>query len=86
MSDGPAPIEPPNAGDDLVPVSVRLGNVVPPEDPGTLAETLGELLADRSSRDALADAATRAAATTYSWDRIGEATMALYRDLIGPRR
>jgi hypothetical protein len=33
VSDGPAPIEPPNAGDDLVPVSVRLGNVVPPEDP-----------------------------------------------------
>ena len=60
--------------------------LVPPEDPGTLAQALGELLADRSSRDALADAATRAAATTYSWDRIGEATMALYRDLIGPRR
>jgi glycosyltransferase involved in cell wall biosynthesis len=60
--------------------------LVPPEDPGTLAQALGELLADRSSRDALADAATRAAATTYSWDRLGEATMALYRNLIGPRR
>jgi glycosyltransferase involved in cell wall biosynthesis len=60
--------------------------LVPPEDPGALAQALGELLADRSSRDALADAATKAAATTYSWERIGEATMALYRDLLGQRR
>jgi glycosyltransferase involved in cell wall biosynthesis len=59
--------------------------LVPPEDPQALAKALNELLADRSARDALADAATKAAATTYSWDRIGEATMALYRDLIGPR-
>jgi glycosyltransferase involved in cell wall biosynthesis len=60
--------------------------LVPPENPDALAEVLRELLADRSARDALADAATRAAATTYSWDRIGEETMALYRDLLGPRR
>jgi glycosyltransferase involved in cell wall biosynthesis len=57
--------------------------LVPPGDPDALAEALGELLADRSARDALADAATKAAATTYSWERIGEATMALYRDLLG---
>jgi glycosyltransferase involved in cell wall biosynthesis len=60
--------------------------LVPPEDPNALAEALQELLADRSARDALADAATRTAATTYSWERIGEATMALYRDLLGPRQ
>jgi glycosyltransferase involved in cell wall biosynthesis len=60
--------------------------LVPPEDPASLAEVLSELLADRSARDELADAATKAAATTYSWDRIGAATMALYRDLLGPRR
>ena len=59
--------------------------LVPPEDPDALAEALRELLDDRSARDALADAATREAATTYSWERIGEATMALYRDLLGPR-
>src|SRR5262245_15791328 len=59
--------------------------LVPPEDPGALAEALSELLADRSARDALAEAATKAAATTYSWERIGEATMVLYRDLLGPR-
>jgi glycosyltransferase involved in cell wall biosynthesis len=59
--------------------------LVPPEDPDALAETLRELLADRSARDSLADAATRAAATTYSWERIGEQTMALYRDLLDQR-
>jgi glycosyltransferase involved in cell wall biosynthesis len=56
--------------------------LVPPEDPDALAEALRELLADRSARDELADAAARAAATTYSWERIGEATVALYRDLL----
>jgi glycosyltransferase involved in cell wall biosynthesis len=50
-----------------------------------LAGTLRELLADRSARDALAEAAAREAATTYSWDRIGAATMDLYRELLGPR-
>lgn len=59
--------------------------LVPPEDPDALTEALRELLEDRSARDALADAATREAGTTYSWERIGEATVALYRDLIGPR-
>src|SRR5262245_4834940 len=59
--------------------------LVPPEDARALADALKELLADRSAREALAEAATQAAATTYSWERIGEATMALYRDLLRPR-
>jgi glycosyltransferase involved in cell wall biosynthesis len=59
--------------------------LVPPEDPDALAETLRELLADRSARESLEDAATRAAATTYSWERIGDQTMTLYRDLLGRR-
>ena len=59
--------------------------LVPPGDPDALTETLNQLLSDRSARDELADAATRAAATTYSWERIGAQTMALYRDLLGPR-
>jgi glycosyltransferase involved in cell wall biosynthesis len=62
------------------------GRLVPSEDPDALAKALGELLADRSARDALADAATKAAATTYSWERIGAATMELYRELLGQRR
>jgi glycosyltransferase involved in cell wall biosynthesis len=60
--------------------------LVPPEDPGTLAEVLRELLADAPARDALAEAAAKAAATTYAWERIAQETMALYRDLLGPRR
>src|SRR5919197_3405812 len=60
--------------------------LVPPEDPDALAEILRELLADRSARESLAAAAANEAATTYSWERIGEQTMALYRDLLGPRQ
>jgi glycosyltransferase involved in cell wall biosynthesis len=60
--------------------------LVPPEDPDALAEVLRELLADAPARDALAEAAANAAATTYAWGRIAQATMALYRDLLGPRR
>jgi glycosyltransferase involved in cell wall biosynthesis len=60
--------------------------LVPPEDPNALAGALRELLVDRSAREALADGATAAAATTYSWDRMGEATMVLYRDLLDKRR
>jgi len=59
--------------------------LVPPGDPDALAETLRELLADRSARDALAEAARREATTTYSWERIGDQTAALYRELLGPR-
>ena len=60
--------------------------LAPPGDPDALAEVLRELLADSSAREGLAEAAARVAATTYSWERIGEATMGLYRDLLGPRR
>jgi glycosyltransferase involved in cell wall biosynthesis len=60
--------------------------LVPPEDPGALAEALGDLLTDRAAREGLGAAAAEAAATTYSWKRIGEQTMDLYRDLLGPRR
>jgi glycosyltransferase involved in cell wall biosynthesis len=60
--------------------------LVPPEDPGALAGVLNELLADSAARAALAEAAAKAAATTYSWERIGEATMDLYRELTGARR
>ena len=59
--------------------------LVPPGEPDPLAATLNDLLADRAVRDELADAATEAAATTYSWERIGDQTMSLYRDLLGPR-
>jgi glycosyltransferase involved in cell wall biosynthesis len=59
--------------------------LVPPGDVEALATELRDLLGDRAARDALADAASRLAATTYSWERIGEQTMGLYRDLLRPR-
>jgi glycosyltransferase involved in cell wall biosynthesis len=57
--------------------------LVPPGDAGALAAALRELLADPSAREALGAAAAREAATTYSWDRIGQETVELYRDLLG---
>jgi glycosyltransferase involved in cell wall biosynthesis len=59
--------------------------LVPPEDPAALASALDELIADPAARERLATAAAHEAATTYSWDRIGEATAALYRELLGRR-
>jgi glycosyltransferase involved in cell wall biosynthesis len=60
--------------------------LVPPEDPQALAQVLRELLEDADARDALASAAGREAATTYSWDRIAADTFELYRDLLGAPR
>jgi glycosyltransferase involved in cell wall biosynthesis len=57
--------------------------LVPPGDAGALAEALGDLLADRGAREALAAGAVREASTISSWDRIAESTMALYRELLG---
>ena len=60
--------------------------LVPPADPEALARVLRELLEDPSAREALGAAATREAATTYSWEGIAESTMALYEDLLGRAR
>jgi glycosyltransferase involved in cell wall biosynthesis len=57
--------------------------LVPPEDPAALAAALSELLADGDAREALGAAAAREASTTYSWDRIAEEMMGLYRELLG---
>jgi glycosyltransferase involved in cell wall biosynthesis len=56
--------------------------LVPPEDPDQLATVLEELLRHREARDALGAAAATTAGTVYSWDRIGEATVELYRELL----
>jgi len=61
--------------------------LVPPEDPDDLAEVLRDLLDDPAARQALGAAAAREAASTYSWERIGEQTAELYRELLeGPPR
>ncbi|MFL5906455.1 MAG: glycosyltransferase family 4 protein [Solirubrobacterales bacterium] len=60
--------------------------LAPAGDPDALAELLEELLGDRAAREALGTAAAAAAAGDYSWDRAAEATMALYRELLGTPR
>jgi glycosyltransferase involved in cell wall biosynthesis len=56
--------------------------LVPPGHPGPLAEALDELLRDQGERARLVDAARAAAAGPYSWDRIAEQTIDLYRSLL----
>jgi glycosyltransferase involved in cell wall biosynthesis len=56
--------------------------LVPPDDPQALAGAIGELLADPAERARLGQAAADAAATAYSWDRVAERTIGLYRELL----
>jgi glycosyltransferase involved in cell wall biosynthesis len=56
--------------------------LVPPADPTALAEAIAALLSDPSERERLGTAALRAAAGPYSWDRVAEQTLALYRELL----
>lgn len=57
--------------------------LVPPGDPEALAEALGELLDSPAERERLAEGARAVAAGPYSWDRIAERTLDLYRRLLG---
>ncbi|HLI31462.1 MAG TPA: glycosyltransferase family 4 protein [Solirubrobacteraceae bacterium] len=52
------------------------------EAPEPLAEALAQLLGDEGARERLAAGARAAAAGRFSWQRIGEATLALYRSLL----
>ena len=61
--------------------------LVPPGDPDALARGAAASCSPTAPRATLSPTPrTKAAATTYSWERIGEQTMALYRDLLGPRQ
>jgi glycosyltransferase involved in cell wall biosynthesis len=60
--------------------------LVPPEDPGALAEVLAELTGDPEARARLAAAAGQAAAGLYSWDAIASRTISLYKELIEESR
>ncbi|UJA18770.1 glycosyltransferase family 4 protein [Thermoleophilia bacterium SCSIO 60948] len=57
------------------------GRLVPPGERDALAAALGELLGDPAARAALELGARRAAEGPYSWARIAEQTLALYREL-----
>lgn len=56
--------------------------MVPPGDPGALAEALNELLRNEVERRRLGEAAAEAAAGPYSWDGIAGRTLDLYRSLV----
>ena len=56
--------------------------LVPPEDPVTLAQTLIRLLADPQRRSQLSDEALAAARDHYSWDAIGAAYTRHYGELV----
>jgi glycosyltransferase involved in cell wall biosynthesis len=56
--------------------------VVPPGDAAALAAALNELMGSAEARSDLAEAAARAAAGPYSWERIGAQTLDLYRSLL----
>jgi glycosyltransferase involved in cell wall biosynthesis len=55
--------------------------LVPPGDPAALHDALARLLADPAARARLAAAARDAAAGEYSWDRIAEQHLHVYRSL-----
>ena len=56
------------------------GRLVPPGDPEALGAALAELIDDAGARQALEERASAAAAGPYSWDRVAERTLALYRE------
>ncbi len=60
--------------------------LVPPDDPTALAATLSELVTDNSARAQLGEAAAHAASSSYSWDEAARQTLALYAELLEPRR
>jgi glycosyltransferase involved in cell wall biosynthesis len=55
---------------------------VEPDDPAALAAAIGNLVADREARADLGRQALEAARTTYSWEKVAEATLAVYEDAI----
>ncbi|HEV3376547.1 MAG TPA: glycosyltransferase family 4 protein [Thermoleophilaceae bacterium] len=59
------------------------GRLVPPGDPGALAEAIGELLASAGERERLTDRARAAAAGPYSWDTVAERTLRVYEEVLG---
>jgi glycosyltransferase involved in cell wall biosynthesis len=56
------------------------GRLVPPGDPEALGAALAELVEDAEQRRALERRAAAAAAGPYSWDRVAELTIAVYRE------
>jgi glycosyltransferase involved in cell wall biosynthesis len=58
------------------------GRLVPPGDPASLSQAIGELLADPAERERLAERARAAAAGPYSWDSVAQRTLAVYEEVL----
>ena len=67
-------------------MTAETGTLVPPGDPGALAEALTRLLNDEQTRSQLGEAARRAAQERYSWDEISRALLRIYDLALGHAR
>jgi glycosyltransferase involved in cell wall biosynthesis len=62
------------------------GRLVPPKDPGALADAIAPLLLDRQWREALGRAGRERARARYTWDRIAADTERVYEKVASVRR
>jgi alpha-maltose-1-phosphate synthase len=62
-------------------VEGETGLLVPPADPGALAEAVNELIADPERAAAMGEAGRRRAVERFSWRAIAEQTVELYRSV-----
>ncbi|MDQ1654084.1 MAG: hypothetical protein QOI35_3284, partial [Cryptosporangiaceae bacterium] len=60
---------------------LETGLLVPPRDPEAVASALNKLLADEDLRASYGSAGATRVASTFSWDRIAEATERIYTEL-----
>jgi glycosyltransferase involved in cell wall biosynthesis len=61
------------------------GTMVPPGDPGAVADAVAELLADEPRRQELGAAARQVAVERYSWDGIARRLLQIYEGVSGRR-
>jgi glycosyltransferase involved in cell wall biosynthesis len=61
------------------------GFLVPPADPAELARRIRQLLASPMLREGYGIAAVSRVRSRYSWERIGQETLAVYEALLAPR-
>jgi alpha-maltose-1-phosphate synthase len=66
-------------------VDGETGWLVPPGDPAALAEALRVALADPARARRMGEAGRRRVEAHFSWDRIAERTLAVYRDAIAAK-
>jgi len=62
------------------------GILVPPGDPEALAKAIAELLAAPEARSQLGARARPRIEAAFSWPRVAEATVSVYREVVEARR